>query len=395
MLAGLAILLTMLSSADTVRDIVAGPFRVFLAIPILIRDGSLWVIRRNREFILTAARSVGLCGEHNIQRIAGSILLSFCAFIGILVTFAILLVTFQSMFDNTAEYNVLDLLPFTAEELMAIDLATAVVVFPLLLLDVIGLTHITRFFDPETMSKTKKYILALIFGAGTLATVFFLGLTGLLRSEAIQEMGSHEVAAGEIDSGLADLYVPKEDEASATIADAPVRQEIEPETEETSYSFSDEYNCYLKFIMVGTPIISSVAAGPAFIGALPMTAMIATGLLFILIVIPFGIVYLIGNALVTLVNNIYAWILNLFEVFIRLGETLRQLIPLRQNNGVASNATTVRSSADQSQGSGNHQTLLRTGDNNSDTVDNAKTQQIYHEDPPAYQADSVSWNPLV
>jgi hypothetical protein len=128
-IAGVVVLLTILSSGDTVRDILAGPFRVLLALPTLLRDGSFRVIRYTYGFMTRSAQSVGLTGEHGIQRIAGALLLSICSITGILVSFAILLVTFQSIF-GVDTYSVLESLPFSTEELMPLTLLLQRLYFP-------------------------------------------------------------------------------------------------------------------------------------------------------------------------------------------------------------------------------------------------------------------------
>lgn len=292
--------LTLASSGQTVRELIDRFFMFFLAVPEMLRNGCAHVIGKTTAFIKRSAASVGLAGEHTIQRIIGSIVLTVATALGVMVSLLTLIITFMGVY-GVSDNGFLESLPVSVEVLMAMELIAGVILFGMLLLDVVGVTHITKFFTADNLSRVRKYAFGTIFAAGLIVSIGLLGLGGVIRADAL--------TSAPILSDSGDV--------------SAVSDENRIGGEEGTVSIPESYQTSAKILMTGIPIVSAIAGAAGFCGVLPFLAMVIKFILFVPVVLGLGILWVIGYAGHVLVNLIYNFIYALANVFITLGETIK------------------------------------------------------------------------
>src|SRR3990172_3466530 len=204
--------LTNISNAETVRGLIDRFFMIFLSIPEMLRNGCTFVFRRLREYCREAARSTGMSGEHKSQRIMGAILLTVATILGSIVSTLILMITLEPMFGSEGN-ELISMLPVSPEVLIAVEVLVTGIMFGMLLLDLLGITHITKYYSPDylsTISKYFKYVFAGIFVIGTLGSAYLLVMGGVIRFESFlanaQSVSPAEINAQSNDEQM--IYMP-------------------------------------------------------------------------------------------------------------------------------------------------------------------------------------------
>jgi hypothetical protein len=302
--------LTLIASGDGVRQLIDRCFVLLVAIPEMLRNGCARVITAVREFLANAAKSVGLTGEHTIQRVVGGVVLTLCTLLGVAVTALTLVVTLMGVMGS-ADNGLIDLLPLGVDTLMALELVAATILFGLLFFDVIGVTHITKFFAGETLSPAKKYSFGALFAAGLVVCISLLGAAGYIRGEALlSDMNAPAPAA----QAPASVYVPGETVAAGpsvvgtVTADPPMTQ---------------GYIRAMTALMVGIPAVSAVAGATGFVGILPLIGLLIKGFVFVLTVLTVGIGWLMGHVGAIIVNHLYNLAYRFYDLFIQAAEGIK------------------------------------------------------------------------
>lgn len=291
--------LTLASSGETVRELVDRFFMFFLAMPEMLRNGCAHVIGKTKSFIKRSADSVGLTGEHVVQRIIGAFVLTIITVLSIAVSTLTLIVTLMGVY-GTSDNKFIESLPVSVEVLMAIELIAGVVLFGILLLDVAGTTHVTKFFTGDNLNKVKKLIYGGIFTLGLITSIGLLGLGGVIRADAltsgpaISDANTDIVMTEGMDTGVGEI--------------API---------------PEGYKSSAKILMTAIPVVSATAGAAGFCGAIPFLAMLIKVILFIPIVLGLGIFWIMGYAGHILINLLYNFFYTFANIFITLGETIR------------------------------------------------------------------------
>jgi len=309
------ICLTLLSSGETVRNLVDRLFMIPLGVPEMVRNGSRTVIDKTRAFTKASAESTGLCGEHAVQRIIGAIILTLCTILGIGVSILTLILTLMGAY-GAGENELIGMLPLSVETLMAIELVAGLILFGVLLLDVLGTTHVTKFFSADNLSKAKKYVYGGIFGAGLVASITLLGIGGVMRGMSYQSTPVAEAAT---------------DTAGVSVGGGGVEITPETELESTVPEIPEGYTRALKTLTVGIPVTSAVAGTAGAVGIIPFLAMLIQLPLFFIITLGFGIIWAVSYCIHVIINLIYNFCYQLANIFIAFGETLKARMAVTKN----------------------------------------------------------------
>jgi hypothetical protein len=385
------ILLTVISNPQFVRSLIDRFFLIILCIPELLRNGCSYVFNHIRSFFRNSAYSVGLSGENNIQRIIGAILLTFCTLVAIIVSVLILIITLEGIFNSGISRNsIANVLPIPVEILMGIELVAASILFGMLLLDLLGVTHLTKFYSPIYLSRYLRYIFGVIFVIGLIFSFYLLASGGYIRYASL--LFNKEEAS--IDSTFqtdSSLYIPDQ-----TINNVDNIKTDENKQNVNSENFAvnlDTYNTSIKTLMVGIPISSGLSGLFGAIGLIPFGSMLISGLSFIIVAVLLGPIWLISHALVVLINHIYNFVFNFLNIFIQIGEGLKW----RSGNHVANNhhvnpsepPKTNTPTTDEIQSDRAVETEQNTEDDNPNPHDTGEQNHdtLYSEDDP-------NWNPL-
>lgn len=309
-------LLTLMSSASAVRPLIERFFVIILSIPEMIRNGCAYVISHTKRFFMDSASSTGINGQHKVQRIVGSILLTVFTAISIFVSVLMLMVTLGGFLDSEGD-SLIEMLPVSLESLMAIELVSAIIIFGICLLDILKVTHVTKFFSPEFLSKPLQYIFGGIFAFSVIFSTYMLGTGGLLRSEALFSSSLNEAVAVKPDD-VSSVYIPgdtaSETQTSNKISDPHVLID-KPVANSTKNSIT--------VLMVGIPTISAIAGLFGAVGIIPFAGMFLSGLTFIIVGLFFGLLWIIGHVGVVIVNHLYSFFFSLLDIFIQMAENIR------------------------------------------------------------------------
>lgn len=382
------IFLTLISNPQTVRDSVSRFFLIPLCIPELLRNGCGYLINNVRGYLRDSINSVGFRGEHSIQRVIGAILLTFCTTVAIIVSILILMVTLESIF-NSGNDSLITKLPVSIETLMAIELVAAGVLFGMLLLDVLGVTHLTKFYSPENLPRYLRYILSAIFLIGILFSIYLLAAGGYIRYSSLGSEAT-EIQMDSIFQPNNTIYLPDQ---TLTLNDVQIEEEKLTFTQTNTNTTFKAYDTSLKRLMVGIPISSALSGLFGAVGLIPFGGMLIAGLSFIIAVLIFGPPWLISHALVILVNHIYNFVSNLLNIFIDIGDRWSsghrgQPLDNPQNDTTESTTSESSNTVDRTQ------EISNTTQTNNEDPPSVETNQSEQTENPIYSKDDPNWNPL-
>lgn len=396
--------LTTISNAETVRGLIDRFFMIFMSIPEMLRNGCSFVFKYLRGFLVESARSIGVNGEHRIQRICGAILLPVLTLLGVLVTILTMVITLMGVFGSEGN-DLISILPVSPETLIAIELVSVVILYGMLLLDILGVTHTTKFYSPEYLPKVLKYVLAGIFAMGVLGSVYLLAIGGIIRSESFFSSNAQAVSPAEIGAQSNDgqmIYMPNNQNSTV---DTQVKglSAVEAEVQDTHVEYSPEYRSALSKLFIGTPIISAFAGLFGAVGLLPFGGLLISGLSFIPALVILGPFWFIGHVGVTLTNLIYNWVRNYLDIFIQRAEAARNREGVANNNPAnnpppAPPSVTESNSPDISdrtespqEGTANNSPA---GEQPAASSNPNESQQGQTENP-VYSQNDPNWNPLI
>ena len=300
--------LTTISNAETVRGLIDRFFMIFMSIPEMLRNGCAFVFRRLWEYCREAARSTGVSGEHKSQRIMGAILLTVATILGSIVTTLILMITLQPMFGSE-DNELISMLPVSPEVLIAVEVLLVGIMFGMLLLDLLGITHITKYYSPDylsTISKYFKYIFTGIFVIGTLGSAYLLVMGGVIRLESFlsnaQAVSPVEISAQSNDGQM--IYMPNGQNPLEDLQGQGLSA-VEADVHDIPVEYSPQHQNAISKLFIGTPLVSFFAVLFGAVGLLPFGGMLISGISFIPALVILGPFWAIGHVGMILINRIY------------------------------------------------------------------------------------------
>lgn len=399
------LLLTIMASAESVRDLLAWIFRSIQTPFEMFRDGSRVVLSKAWGYVKLAAGSLGISGEHWVQRLVGSILLAIAAALGLFVGTLGVIAGFEGPFGDS-ESSITEYLPVPVEVLMAIELAVSIFAFAFLLFDVLGVTHLTKFYSPEFLStkpKWLKHILSAIFLVGTLSSIYLFAVSGLMRWSALfpGNTSGNAIASTTLDANEQLIYDPNESQAHESLKQSDIATTASYEDNDTS-----EYAASVKDIMVGIPTISGFSGAFAGVGLITTAGIVLVAPVFLITSVFFGIFWLIGHAGMQLVTVIYNTVLRFFDMFINIGDSIRRRLlgnrvaqvepsqPQGQDN-TAQHTQPQQVPVEEPierQNIANENSTQETDDNNAHEA--GHTEENSPQPEPLYSQQDLNWNPL-
>ncbi|MCX7698035.1 MAG: hypothetical protein N2114_01020 [Candidatus Goldbacteria bacterium] len=271
---GLAYIFALISSPYIVKSWVDRFFKIITFIPESLRIGPEYVIRKIMYFINWTNRSFGIYGEDGGQRVTGTIIYTFVTLLSIFASFLILTVTFDAIFGDGSS-KVLEYLPeyLNIEIVMAAELICASILFGLALFDLLGVTDLHMFFSPKRISINTRYVLGGFTALCLVVCIWLFGLTGNIRYYGANIGATTQSIAQE--ATASDSYKP----------------ELPEDTED---EVPPAYARSVKALMDFVPMIAIVATAYGFTGCLPILNVIIIGVVFIVTMVLFGPVWLIG-----------------------------------------------------------------------------------------------------
>ncbi len=373
----IVILLTIISSSQSVRSLIDRFFVILLCLPEILRNGCAYIINHVRAFLATSIRSVGFGGEHGIQRIIGAILLTFCTTVAIIVSILILMVTLEAIF-NSGNVSLINMLPISLEALIAIELVAAVVLFGMLLLDVLGVTHLTKFYSTDNLPRYLRYIFGTIFVIGALFSIYILSAGGYIRYDSlISEVSDMSINSTYTPLGN-NVYIPNQTFNNVKIEEKHV---IPSDSSGTSQA----YKTSLKSMMIGIPISSAVSGLFGAVGLIPFGGVLISGLSFLIAILILGPFWIIGHALMILVNHIYNFVFSLLDIFIQFGDSIKGRFSGQATENPQSNIQQPPSQAPSN-----------NENNNEQQPDNsAPSDPEEQNENSMYGKNDPNWNPLL
>ncbi|MBI5410304.1 MAG: hypothetical protein HZA14_13155 [Nitrospirae bacterium] len=210
--------------------------------------------------------------------------------------------------------TILEYLPVSLETLMAIELAATVVLSGMLLMDLLNVTHTTKFFSPETLPKALKYIFISIISGLLVFSIYLFALGGSIRAAALLSDGGDVTSVETVQSGI------------ITTPDSTDHLKIPVQEEENQDEFPEEYTSGLKMLLIGIPAVSSVSGIFGAIGLLPFLSMLSIGIIAVPLFVICGGLWIVGQLLMRYVTLFYNFALSVLDIFIGIGEWIGRAV---------------------------------------------------------------------
>lgn len=409
--------LALVSPPERIRELLQRFFLFVQGPADMLRQGCRTVLQNSWAAMQQAAHSVGISGEHWVQRIVGGILISAAAILGLFVGTLNLMVVIGGVFGSAAD-TVVEHLPLSLETLTAIELGVAAFVFGFLLLDTLDITHTTKFYSGSNLKPWLKNSFSMIFVLGAIYSIYLFASSGIVRTESIfpqAEAGaSVPKASNETTTGA--IYLPNSQ--TSHIATSEINLGINEE----ATPVSEAYESAASGLMIGIPLVSVASGIFAGVALIVLASMVVTFPLFLAIGSIFGIGWSIAAFAVRMIDLLYNFVLAFVNFFAELGQSIRRLVTNRtlvsDNGGI--NATELPPQPDtsnshempadgggqpainQTQPTNNRTTPAQNSDGS--TVDPLQNQQgpgdqnsqqgQQAQQEPLYRSDDPNWNPL-
>lgn len=319
-LAVISLLLATFVPADRIRELLARFLTIALGPFELLREGSLAVISKAWQLMQTAARSVGIAGEHWVQRLVGALMLTALSGVCFFVDYLLARETINGLFGGTSQAPLVGL---SLEAMGAISLVTSLIIWGALLLDTLGMTHIT-IFSGDKYNQWLRRSVTVLAGFGFLLTAYLFAQLGGIRYDILQG-----------DSGPAPsasmLQVPQAVAAPINSPEEMAEQIYESRQPDNQVLTMDQFQPEVsaghisrmprsaRAILVGMPISSSMAGLFSAVAIVPAMGMVITFPIFLTVAVIFGLFYVLAQAGNRLVNLIYNFLLMFANMFIDLG----------------------------------------------------------------------------
>lgn len=294
-------------------------FMVIVQSPIdFIRNFSGNTLTVVRASLSKTLNSVGISGEHYFQRIIGAFLFTACFLLSNIVSFVTNSQTISGFLSSSIPdeeklslaQGVMNFLMVNPEELITLELVAMIVLFAAMLLDIIGITHLSAFLSKERLNKWLRLSVGIILSVMTVYSVYLFFETGVTRANVVFAE-SNENSSEVVNTG---------DEELSTNSDN-----------------QNEYSKSARTILIGIPIIAAVGDALSALGILPMLVLISVPI-FIALIIPIWIISSISNLLSTLLNYIYNFYLSILNL-------VRQQNNISQDDNM--NSTSNNTASDQ------------------------------------------------
>jgi len=279
------------------RDVLEEMLRILHVVPAHIRDGAGRVCGEAWSRYQETLQRGGIRGDW-VQQSVAALLFAPAALVGIGALGINLISTLAGTFDTTIPLiEALTNAGMGPAVLTGLEMVLACLLFPALLLDLMGITNISYFYSAKNI--TNKWLrlgLMACFAVGTVAAGYILFQSGILRGAGMEEIGTSTdlVQASGLESGEA----PPES-GSAT-------QQNEPS------------QWALQSLMTGPSLLGFIAGAVALVFAFPAAALLIGTPLFLAVTVPSGLAWGAAHLIVRFIDAVYNLMLSLFNFVLRL-----------------------------------------------------------------------------
>ena len=290
-------------------SIIQSPFKI-------VSDSCWIVLRKCWRFFKQALASVGISGQHWVQRVVGAILISIVALLAVAVGVLNLIITIQGIFGVESN-SFLESLPISIDSLIAIELSTAGIIFGFLLLDALGITHVLKFYNKENLPPGLRYTFICIFLIGTIYTVYLFGVSGIIRIETVffeEDMPNEQLDNFELQNESID---------GDSLDHIPNIGSIDNLYPDSENSGTERYKKASSKILIGIPLISMASGILAGVALIPTLAMIITFIPFVCISLFLGIVWALCSFCSKIINKINEFLFAYTDYFSVIGESVK------------------------------------------------------------------------
>lgn len=318
-----AALLATFVAPERIRELLARFLTIILGPFEMLREGSLSVIRKAWQLMQAAARSVGIAGEHWIQRLVGAILLTALSGVCFLVDYLLAKETISGLVGGASAPAFMGL---SLEAMGAVSLVTSLIIWGCLLLDTVGVTHITIFSSDKYNVWLKRSVTG-VAAFGFFLTAFLLAQLGALRFDILQAEGKQapvqsllkipEAVAAPVGSVIPDQGEWRSGGPSNQVLSMDqVQTVLEP-------AGMAELPREARNVLVGMPVSSAMAGLFSAIAIIPAMGMAITFPVFLAVIALFGFMFVIARAGERIINLLYNFVLMLANIFIDVGSRRR------------------------------------------------------------------------
>ena len=351
--AGVAFVLSVMAPQDAVQAFLEN-LMVFIQAPAaMLRDGAAAVLRRVWSWTQAAARSVGIEGPHWVQRLVGAAIIPAVSLLGIVVGTLNLMAIVGGIFGSAAD-AVLNAIPVPLELLTAAELMSAALLFGMLWLDTLGITHMTGYFAFEDDTSTEaqqgtgqgeddrpgnipwaKYTFAGIFALGTILSISLFGVSGMMRDALLFSGTEPALAAGGPSPPASPDGAIYEPGASPAYDAGAASDDAYDSGSLAAAPSSGRYEEMAGILLVAIPLISVTAGVFAGVGFISAGALLLVVPVLLLVGGIMGPIWVTGYFLARMVDLLYNLMLTIFGIFGGLGAALRGYMPGSGDEGAA------------------------------------------------------------
>ncbi len=377
------------------RDVLQEMLRILHVIPAHIRDGAGRVCGEAWSRYQETLQRGGI-REDWVQQSVAALLFAPAALVGIGALGINLVSTLAATFDTTIPLiEALTNAGMGPAVLTGLEMVLACLLFPALVLDLMGVTNISYFYSAENI--TNKWLrlgLMACFAVGTVAAGYILFQSGILRGAGMEGTGTSTdlIQASGLESG----------EAAAESGSAA--QPSEPS------------QWALQSLMTGPSLLGFTAGAVALVFVFPAAALLIGTPLFLAATVPSGLVWGAAHLIVRFVDAVYNLVLSLFNFVLRLrgaepvegpgGSNLPDDPDAREDPGgtFGTNGRDDSGSGSSARNSSNGTGPARRdpGSTETDRSANGQPENGRADDPagdaagadPLYDDDDENWNPI-
>lgn len=290
--------------------------------------------------------SVGISGDHYFQRIIGAFLFTGCFLLSNIVSFVTNSQTISGFLSSeipddekvSLAQSVMTFLMVNPEELITLELVAMIVLFAAMLLDIIGITHLSVFLSKERLNKWLRLTAGIILGVMTIYSIYLFYETGLTR---------------------ANVVFAESNETTTEVSN------ISDEVASTNDNNQVEYSRSARTILIGIPLIAAVGDALSALGLLPMVVLLSVPI-FLALLLPTWLFSSITNLLSTVLNYIYNFYLSILKL-------------VREQNSIASENSNEILADNTSQNNSDNTTIVDEDEQISDNDNNSKQTDTNQE----------------
>jgi hypothetical protein len=280
-------LLGFVAKANHICDILES-FMVVIGGPFFFISKFCWgALMKSWTILKHALTSAGISGNHWIQRFVGAIMISIVSLLGVTVGVLNLIIPIEGLFGIETD-SILESLPISIEILTAIELAAAGFIFGFLLLDILGITHVLKFYTKEHLTPRMRSTFTILFLLGTIYSIYLFAVSGVIRIETVHV--AEDVASEQLD--ISDLQI---ESVTADSLDQVPNLELPYNFDQgTDTMGSEGYMKASNKLLIGIPIVSITSGILAGVALIPAFALLILIPLFLCVSLLLGIILIVS-----------------------------------------------------------------------------------------------------